>query len=293
MKKHRILRRARTTLASALATFVAIQLALYAVLSGSGAALRDAEFGGKLDRLRARLEEAPQTPLLLLLGSSRSANGVSPCRMVSATTPDGQKPLVFNFAMTGHGPVQELILLRRLLRRGIRPDYVLVEIHPCLLYQELGGYSEETWIQVDRLERGDLSTLRRYVARPSRWTWNWWRPWFVPAHSQRLSILNRWTPCWLEAGARQSLFDQIDTLGWLSPPFARPTADDRRRWTENARRSYLPAFQRFRVTALADRAIRELLDVCRDEGIVTGLFLMPEGGDFRGWYPPAAHGEVG
>ncbi len=198
-------------MASGLMAFATIQLALNVVLDGPGAALRDAEFGEKLDRLRSRLEEAPDRPLVLLLGSSRSANGVSPGRLATVSTPDGRKPLVFNFALTGHGPVQELMLLRRLLRRGIRPEQVLVEVHPAMLHQERGVFGEEIWMRIDRLEACDLEVFRRYVAEPigwswrepRHWPWSWWHARLVPAWSHRLSIVSRVAPAWLEAGSRQ------------------------------------------------------------------------------------------
>jgi hypothetical protein len=104
--------------------------------------------------------------------------------------------------------------------------------------------------------------------------------------------MSHFAPRWVKPSALQVRFRQIDALGWLSSPFPPPNIDDRRRWTENAQRSYAPAFERFRVSALADLAIRELLDLCRDEEIAAALFLMPEGSDFRAWYPPTAHAEV-
>ena len=37
-----------------------------------------------------------------------------------------------------------------------------------------------------------------------------------------------------------------------------------------------------------DRALEELLAVCRREQIAAVLVTMPEATDFRGWYPPPA-----
>ncbi|HVW36360.1 MAG TPA: hypothetical protein VHB99_03610, partial [Pirellulales bacterium] len=59
-----------------------------------------------------------------------------------------------------------------------------------------------------------------------------------------------------------------------------------------ARREYEPALKNFRVTELADRAMCELLELCSRESIAAALYVMPEGSEFRSWYPPAARGEI-
>jgi len=296
----RTMRRARAALVGGLAFFVATQLALNVVLDGPWAAMRDLEFGEKLCRLQARLKEAPERPFLLVLGSSRSANGVLPSKLAAASTAAGHTPLVFNFGLVGCGPVQELMLMRRLLRRGIRPDRVLIEVHPALLHQEPGVFGERIWMQVSRMESCDLDIFHRYLAEtggcswryPDSWPWSWWHGRLVPAWSHRISIFNQLAPLWLEAASRQDYFKQIDALGWMPSPFPPPTEENRRRWSENARNEYARAFERYRVTALADRALRELLEVCRGEGIAPALLLMPEGSNFRGWYPPGARHEI-
>src|SRR5262249_17947355 len=59
---------------------------------------------------------------------------------------------------------------------------------------------------------------------------------------------------------------------------------ERRRLTDDARRRYFHSLQHFRIAADADRALRELLDLCRRRHIPVVLFLMPESSEFRGWY---------
>jgi hypothetical protein len=293
------MRRARTALIGGLVAFAAIQLALNFVLDGPGAAIRDAEFGEKLSRLRARLKAEPDAPLVLLLGSSRSANGVVPDCVADAASA-GARPIVFNFAMPGVGPVQELILFERLLRLGIRPDRLLIEIHPAMLHQEPDGCSEFWWMRLDRLERHDLDIARRYVARPGQWSWCkprhwpwvWWHGRLVPAWSHRISIVDALAPAWLASGARLPYLAQIDASGWFPSPFPPPTDEFRRRWAENARIEYAPLFDHYHVTPMADCAMREVLDDCRREGIAAALFLMPEGSNFRSWYPPGARDEL-
>ena len=40
--------------------------------------------------------------------------------------------MLFNFGMVGAGPLVELVVLRRLLAEGVRPDLLLVEVLPPL-----------------------------------------------------------------------------------------------------------------------------------------------------------------
>ena len=61
---------------------------------------------------------------------------------------------------------------------------------------------------------------------------------------------------------------------------------------EFARRHYAPALNHFHITPVADRALRELLTLCRQHGIAPLLLLMPEGTEFQSWYPPAGRAEI-
>jgi hypothetical protein len=96
----------------------------------------------------------------------------------------------------------------------------------------------------------------------------------------------------LEKRSRLDVATRIDGFGWWPWPASNPAPEERRRATEHARREYCLAFDGYHVTALADLALRELLDLCRREQISAALFLMPEGSSFRSWYPPAAHEEI-
>src|SRR5437660_1976228 len=69
-------------------------------------------------------------------------------------------------------------------------------------------------------------------------------------------------------------------------------ADQQRRALEFTRRHYAPAFADFQITSVADRALRELLTLCRHQGIAATLLLMPEGTEFQSWYAPSARIEI-
>src|SRR5262249_19735689 len=65
-------------------------------------------------------------------------------------------------------------------------------------------------------------------------------------------------------------------------------ANEVRRRTNATRAIYFPLLQDFHVAAISDRATREFLDLCRQEGIRVALLLTPEGSEFQSWYPPDA-----
>ncbi len=80
----------------------------------------------------------------------------------------------------------------------------------------------------------------------------------------------------------------LDETGWLRLFYDRPAPPQFARELEGARRAIGPLLaERFRISPVADQAVRGLLDECRARGIRTVLFLMPEHSALRSWYLPA------
>lgn len=283
-------RHARTAVCCGLVLFALIQLGLSVAMDCWLPVLHDPEYGHKLARLRARLAEQPDRPLVLVLGSSRSGIGLSPAAFPPLAV-DGRPALVFNFAITGCGPVQELQTLKRLLRHGVRPQRLLIEVHPLLLHQDR-GVGEQNWLDPRRLDLADLPTVARYVADPWALCRQWCRLRLAPCYANRFLIFDRFARTWLEAQHHQDAWTGLTDDGWL--PYGRQeiSADEYRRGVEHARREYGPMLDGYRVTAPADAALVAMLNLCRDEQIETALFLMPEGSEFRGWYSAAARRQI-
>lgn len=281
---------ARTAICCGLAAFALIQIGLSVIMDCWLPVLHDPEYGHKLALLRARLAEHPDRPLVLVLGSSRSGIGLSPAAFPPLEV-DGRPALVFNFAITGCGPVQELQTLKRLLRHGVRPRRALIEVHPLFLHQER-GIGEQNWLDPRRLDLADLPTVGRYLGDPWALCQQWCRLRLAPWYSNRFLILNCFARSWLEAQHHQDSWTHLTADGWL--PYGRQeiSADEYRRGVEHARREYGPMLDRYRVTASADAALAALLRLCRDQRIETALYLMPEGSEFRGWYSAAARREI-
>ena len=288
--RRRAARRARAALLWLGLTILLSHVALSVGMERVFPQLRDPEYGRKLLRLREQIARNPGRPVVVALGSSRTGMGLRPDVIENdpeAVGPDGRKPVVFNFALLGSGPVMELLCLRRLLADGVRPDALVVEVWPPFLYEE-GGQHEERRIDPNRLYRRDLDLLCRYSESPERLReevrWSWWTAWY----SHRFYLLSQVIPNWLPwENRRNAGWEGMDRFGWLPGLPDDPDPRRRRERLENARKFYQPILADFSVTPVADRALRELLRLCGREGIPVTLIVLPESSAFAGWYSDA------
>ena len=283
----RLVARARNVLAWVLLEFIALQMGLAFLVGPEWDQLRDPEYDVKLTKLRERLTEFPQRPLILVLGSSRSMNGVNP-KVIPLLSASEQSPMVFNFALAGVGPHQQLVVLRRLLAEGIRPAGVLSEVLPVMLYQA-GHFSEDDALKRRHMQAEDLAIRKRlpingqYPVQPQYF--GWFNAWY----GSRLRVLRRFAPAWIESEQLQRDFQaDLNQWGWspLGKGVKTPTAIQYQRAIADARMSYETWLAQWKISPVADRAMRELLTTCQREHMSVALYLMPEGSPFRAWYRP-------
>ena len=121
--------------------------------------VRDPEFAAKVERLRARRVEQPDRPLILVLGSSRAEFGLYSDDLSATAGPSS--PLIFNFAVGGCGPLLQQVFLERLLKEGLRPDFVFVEVPPLLLVSWHRSAGEEKLLDGARLCTAEVAQRRR------------------------------------------------------------------------------------------------------------------------------------
>lgn len=257
-------------------------------------ALRDPLWGRKLAILRSRAAAEPDRPLVVVLGSSRTALGVKLENSLELDSATDRPPIVFNLAVMGAGPVNELVCLRRLLAEGIRPDRVLLEIHPLLLHEER-GFGELDVLDVNRLAWSDLSVFARYVYDSESLYRRWFRSRLLPCLSHRVLFQMELAPRWLEPVYRNDLatMARLDRSGW-TPHFRESVSSTEfQQCLELSVRGYELAFQQYRITERPDRAVREMLEICRRERIAAGLFLMPESSGFQAAYTPDIREKLG
>ncbi len=136
----------------------------------------------------ARCERQSQTPDIVVLGSSRAQAGIAPPILdgeVSARL--GQRIVTCDMAVTTSVPMQDYLMLRKLLADGVRPRFI---VYATADY-EFNSPVAETNVPVrDNLEYlstlGDLPALARSrVADPSAGPWNG-GSWYVDFAATRL-----------------------------------------------------------------------------------------------------------
>jgi hypothetical protein len=269
--------------------FVLAQLLFLVVADGWFPQMYDPEYDARLSRLRARLAEQPDRPLLLMLGSSRTVMCFRPEILSLLRTDSGQPVLPFNFSHYGGNQAIQLMKLHRLLRQGIRPRWVVLELMLPMLSEDSPA------VAMNGASALDLPVARRYMPN-DRLFGVFLRNRSLPLYLRRSHLLHAFAPGWVEPGNRLER-DQIklDPLGgdtgWMVPREVTP--ESVRRFTDCTRARYFAELQRFHIKDRPQRAVRDLLRLCRREGIGVVLLLTPESSEYRGWYPPSADAEIG
>jgi hypothetical protein len=278
LRKTRAVSHAWATLLWGAGWFVLVQLAAVSFLEWKRPEFYDPKYGCRLNQLRARLGTVTAARLFVILGSSRAEQGFRPTLL--PVSPGQEAQVVFNLARGGSNPLLHLLTLRRLLADGLHPDCVLLEVFPPSLVGEKSG------VTIPKATLRDLPLLQRFPVS--------WKSYAYAARDRALP----WSKY------RNQLL-ALCAPGWLSIPACSPerwwdarggewaTLGDGVSFQEyhelaaDAHRRYFRKLQSFHISAEADRALRELLELCRKEAIRVMLFIMPEAGEFRSWYPPA------
>jgi hypothetical protein len=280
-------RQARAELVWLLAGLAILNLGLAIAVECGLPEVRDPSYGYRLRRLNARRTSSSNgRPLVIMLGSSRTAFGFRAAEVSETLTRQTGRPLaLFNFGIYGAGPITELLTFHRLRAAGVRPDLVLIEMTPAFLAGQQGAPREMERIAPARLSFRELPLLGPYTASSRNLQRGWWLAWSVPWYAHRYAILSRLAPAWLPFQLREDTWQHVDNSG--SPaPYGGPelAPEGRVQATEGVRRQYAPYLSRFQLGAPACQALVDLLGRCRTDKIPAALVLMPEGTAFRSLY---------
>jgi hypothetical protein len=277
--------RSRAPLWWGLGTIILLHSSAVLVYEYGAPGLRDAEFTGLVLSFRQHLQARPDASLTaMFLGSSRVCMGCSCIQLETQLTASlGQPIFTHNLGRAGAGPVAQHLYLERLIRSGIRPDWLFVEVLSPLLSETCGavelGKPPGQWISFR-----ELATLRQYGFPVGSTSIELARFYLSAASFQKLPIVRRglrkWGP-WSPPHGLRNL--PADYSGW-SPYNLTPTPDVRQRATDHARIDYTPHLSHFRLGGPNCRALHNLLILCREQRIPVALILMPEGPEFRSWY---------
>jgi hypothetical protein len=281
MSGRRLLSRVRLDLLWALLGFAVLQLVLAVLVEHCLPDVRDPEWTAKLSRLRARRAEQPNATLVLMLGSSRASMGFRAADL-------GKDVLACNAALSGAGPLLELICLRRLLAAGIRPDLLLVEVVPYHFNQPAERTLEELTLNGSRLRQSEVRFSRPYLDGSDRVSRQWWKARLLPGVLQRAELRNHLALDTFEPWANSDDgLRFMDAHGW-HPRFLEADPQPQRAAHEQAQAKYTEYCRTFRRAERPAQALADLLAICRQEGIAVRLVLMPEDTTFRELPSPEA-----
>jgi hypothetical protein len=285
-QRRRFARRAALILLCCSLLFFLGQIAIGYSVEHSWSHVRDPEYSSKRKRLAELQNNAPDQPLILFLGSSRTDMGV--CAGQVRAEIHGQSAIAFNFGVSGGGSLLESVCLRRLLAEGIHPDLLVLEVLPPTLNQPNSHPVEEDWLDGSRLRTSEITFLRRYHSNPAHLQRGWSKARALPCvwqrHSLRISLLGESADTIPETERIQGTTDQF---GWT--PFCLPevTPDRHRTASAFAQRQYKDAFGDLRLAAGPALALEEMLILCRQKDVRVVLLLMPESSEFRGLNSPS------
>jgi hypothetical protein len=271
-------RPARTESLCALGGFIALSVAFVVVAEVGFPEWYDREYTVRRHLLRERIDETPDRPLLAVIGSSRAGTDIAPECLPPIHDAEGRPVLVFNYSHYGAGPRMNLVQFHRLLRDGVRPEWLVIELLPAHLRSESN--------QAILAAVADFPALLPYVNRSS---------FLVEAARIRLDAPNRWRTPFLRSVAPSFATQAAEGDDVFLGPFGddrnftRPGAlsDERRAHQfQVIQRMYAEPMQKFRIDPVLAEAARELLRECRDRGIRAVLLIGPEDHRFRSWYGP-------
>jgi hypothetical protein len=269
-----------------LAAYVAAQLVLDVAVDRRHPELYDLEYGVRIRMLKERVAENPGRPLMLVVGSSRIGEGFEPEVLPVLRSPTGETALPFNFSHLAAGPIMNLVNVRRVLAAGIHPRWIVLEMAPTCLSHESASMPLTMSAAVD------LVALQKYFDP--------WQVWGIylrgrvnPWYKHRMGLMHEYCPS-LATEASESDEVHLEPLGgdrrWLAVHAVPP--EERRRRTDVVRGIYYEDLQHYRIQPTCDLATRDLLALCRKEGISVTLLMTPEGTEFRSWYSQEAREEV-
>ena len=295
-KKKRPNRRppSRRALTVGLVVFFLLQGGLALVIALSPDQFGDPTYQARVKRLRAQQVQFPGRPVMAFFGSSRVMFGLDIQGLEHISVEAGQPIIAASFDYPGGGPITQVLMLRRLLREGIKPKKVLVELMPAYLgNQKFPDELEEWRLPSAKLGLDDARCLRPYLGenRP-RLEQELWMGRFIPWSLYRFDLLNLAAPNLLPLEKRtfpEQAFLNFDAANVLPDDLER---ERRRRAMAIAEKEYKDRLNQLRIGGPAVQAVEDLIRTCQDQGIEVALILMPEGPIFQSWSTREKQNEV-
>ena len=150
-------RRARLAVALFPVAFVLVLLSVWAMAETVTPEITDPDYHVRLQTIRTAVAEHPNQPLGLAFGSSRMVWAFRPEELPEPATGE---VLWMNGAHVGAGPTLNRVLLHRLLRDGVRPAVIVLEIMPPFFTKENNRFVSA------HFAASDMPLVRGYADKP-------------------------------------------------------------------------------------------------------------------------------
>ena len=286
--------RARQILIQSALIFLLAQIIPGWFLLGSGQTWRDPIFQARLELLQRQNQDHPDWPIVALVGSSRFLYGVDLGTLTNLAKAEGQPITPACFALHGGGPSTQLLMTRRLLRAGVKPNLLVAELVPSLLDERaLPDDLEAHRLPTSSLVQQDLELLERYTrVDRAEAQYEWRLANLVPLYTFRFALISAVCPRLLPLPQRTDAAMAFNDLTQGNSPLAALTPGQRQAWLSQARHEHAPRLEKVKENSLASQALLELGELCRREGIPLMVLLTPEGPAFQSWYTPSTRREM-
>jgi hypothetical protein len=240
---------------------------------------KDPTYGDKFSKIVARPADRP---LVAMFGSSRTLLGFN-AGLVEAENPQWH---AFNFGSPASGPITHLVYLKRMLRGGVVPDLLLLEVLPAALADGPDGPGEQLFFTGERLSLEEVELVEGYGFRSEPVRAAWRDTLYCPMSALRFQIVGRYAPSFLPWQLRSDWSRNTDANGWTTPIRQTVTPQERAERTAYAGNEYRATLASMAIEGRPLLAVKEILAICRDRGIPCRVVVMPEAPTFQALYPP-------
>ena len=241
--------------------FVLVLFGVWAAAEAVVPEITDTDYFIRLRVVKATAAEHPDRQLGVVIGSSRVLHGFQPECMPD----DPNGPIWVSAAHMGAGPALTRLILHNLLRDGVRPAAVVIELMPTFFTRENEGFVS------GHFALADLPLVHNYSDTPFGYEYH-----FLRHRFKRIGDLTRVGDPFagqevpLPRGGRSSIRTEI-------------SSEEHARYMASAGAAN-EIVKHTAVRPSADRAFRDTLREAAEHGIPVVLLLMPEGPVFRSWY---------
>ena len=255
----------------------------------------DTQYVMKINGLSAFVAETKHHPLWVVMGSSHVNYGLAPGVLADYGKRENG-PVMYNFGLGGADPFRQFICLRRMIRDGIKPDHVGIELAGFQLGGPFSAAANEPGLVV-RARSDELADYYKYSSTPDRVRAAWYesriRPTFTYGTAVPIQAVYLRFPT-LPFIRKKGTPPPYDHWGWDVPQARREIPEAQQtKINKEAKDAWAMAFKgNFKVSRFQRGIVDRILELCRREKIAVFLLRMPESDEFQQIYTPQANAAI-